>query len=426
MFNYSLKQEFLGENEIQTLQTCLLRSHLSYCISNSPFYREMLSGVDTASISISDIAQLPLTTKEDILHDYRRFVCCSQEDIRDIVFTSGSTGKPSRFIFTQKDLLRNSYNEERCYKLAGITAADTILLTCTMDRCFIAGLAYYSGGIKTGAAVLRNGLATIESHLWIIKEVFPTVLVGIASFLVKLAEYAKQEGVSLDCIRKIICVGEPVKNNDFSLNGIGNRLHELFPNAQFFATYASTEITTSFAECEIHHGGHIPADLAYAEIVDDSGNPLPPGEIGEIVVTPFGITGMPLIRYRTGDISFMLTPPCTCGRSTPRMGPIIGRKKQLLKYKGTSIYPQVIFNTVTAIAGVDNYYIDVCGDNLSDEITVYVSVTDSNLNAEDIQAKLLATCRIKIPVKIKSNQDVASKVFGKTRKPQHFFDMRKK
>lgn len=426
MFDYSSEREFLSQDKVRDLQTKMLRSHLSYCALNSPFYKEKLKGIDIENITISEISQLPLTDKEDILCDHQKFICCPQEEIRDIVFTSGSTGKPGQFVYTQQDLLRNSYNEERCYRLAGVTPLDKILLTCTMDRCFIAGLAYYMGGIKTGASVLRNGLASIESHLWIIQEVGPTVLVGIASFLVKLAEYAKQQGVSLDCVQKIICVGEPVKNNDFSYNGIGQRLHEMFPHAQLFATYASTEITTSFAECEVHHGGHVPADLTYAEIVDDAGNPLPSGEIGEIVVTPFSITGMPLIRYRTGDISFMINEPCSCGRSTPRMGPIIGRKKQLLKYKGTSIYPQVIFNTVTAIVGVDNYYVLAEGSDLSDEITVYVSVTDEGLTAEAIQAKLQVTCRAKIPVKIASNQAVAEMVFGKSRKPQHFFDMRKK
>ena len=426
MFEYSQEREFLSQDKLRELQTQMLRSHLSYCTLNSPFYKEKFAGIELSGITIDDITKLPLTDKEDILRDHQKFICCAPEEIRDIVFTSGSTGKPGQFVYTRQDLLRNSYNEERCYRLAGVTSLDKILLTCTMDRCFIAGLAYYMGGIKTGASVLRNGLASIESHLWIIQEVAPTVLVGIASFLVKLAEYAAQQGVSLNCVQKIVCVGEPVKNNDFSYNGIGERLHEMFPQAQLFATYASTEITTSFGECEIHQGGHIPADLAYAEIVDDDGNPLPPGEIGEIVVTPFSITGMPLVRYRTGDISFMNTDPCPCGRSTPRMGPIIGRKKQLLKYKGTSIYPQVIFNTVTAIAGVDNYYVTAEGSDLSDEITVYVSVTDKSLKAEEIQAKLQVTCRAKIPVKIASNQDVAQMVFGKSRKPQHFFDMRKK
>ena len=406
------------------MHTKMLRKHLSFCKERSPFYRELLAGFDVENMTVDDVAQLPFTCKEDVVRDYRKFVCCKQEEIRDIVFTSGSTGTPSRFVYTLEDLLRNTYNEERCYKIAGVTPQDTILLTCTMDRCFIAGLAYYTGGVKAGAAVLRNGLASLESHLWIIAETSPSVLVGIASFLVKLAEHARKEGVSLECVKRIVCVGEPIKNNDLSFNGIGRRLQDLFPHAQLFATYASTEITTSFSECEFHQGGHIPADLAYAEIVDEEGKSVPPGEIGEVVVTPFGITGMPLVRFRTGDMSFMIQGRCKCGRCLPRLGPIVGRKKHLLKYKGTSIYPQVIFNTVAAIAGVDNYYVTAKGSDLSDEITVYVSVTDPSVTAETIRAKLLVTCRAHIPVEIVSPQETARMVFGQSRKPQHFFDMR--
>lgn len=424
MYGFSPETEFLAPKDIEKLQTEMLRKHLSYCIAHSPFYKKRLSAVDVENISIGDMTRLPFTQKEDILEDFRKFVCCPEEEIRDIVFTSGSTGKPGQFIYTNEDLLRNSYNEERCYRIAGVTSTDRILLTCTMDRCFVAGLAYYMGGIKTGAAVLRNGLASIESHLWIIQEVAPTVLVGIASFLVKLSEFAHKNGISLSCVKKIVCVGEPIKNNDFTLNGIGSRLQQFFPGAQLFATYASTEITTSFAECEAHMGGHIPADLAYVEIVDDAGKTLPPGEIGEVVVTPFGITGMPLVRFRTGDISFINDRPCSCGRFTPRIGPVIGRKKHLLKYKGTSIYPQVIFNTVAAIPGVDNYYVTARGSDLSDEITVYVSLHDKSVTEEYIQSKLLVSCRARIPVKIESNENVARMVFDKTRKPQHFFDLR--
>lgn len=122
----------------------------------------------------------------------------------------------------------------------------------------------------------------------------------------------------------------------------------------------------------------------------------------------------------------MCDTPCSCGRSTPRLGPIIGRKKHLLKYKGTSIYPQVIYNTLAEISGIDNYYVVATGNNLSDEVTVYVSVDNNSVREDDIQAKLQVTCRARIPVKIMSSKEVSQKVFGKSRKPQHFFDMRQK
>lgn len=96
--------------------------------------------------------------------------------------------------------------------------------------------------------------------------------------------------------------------------------------------------------------------------MNDDGVVLPAGEAGEVVVTPLAVEGMPLIRFKTGDISFLMTEPCSCGRNTPRLGPIIGRKKQMLKIKGTTVYPPALFNTLAQIEAVDDYYIEVSSD----------------------------------------------------------------
>ena len=426
MMGYDPEIEFLSKEDLVAVQTENLRKHLQFCYENSPYYRNLLKDFAGRfeTFTLQDITALPFTCKDDISTETSRFVACREDEVRDIVFSSGSTGEPCRFVYTGHDVERNTYNEERCYRAANVAGGNKILLTCTMDRCFIAGVAYYLGGMKAGASVLRNGLASVESHLWIIKKEKPDVLVGIASFLVKLAEYAAAEKVSLSHVRTLVCVGEPVKDENLELNGIGKRLQSHYPDAELFATYDSTEIATSFSECPEHCGGHIPGDLAYVEIVDDDGNVLPDGEAGEVVVTPFNVTGMPLVRYRTGDVSFKISEPCRCGRNTPRLGPILGRKKHLLKYKGTSIYPQVIFNTLMAIPEVDNYYIIVEGSDLSDRIKVVVSLKSSEISSADIQDKLLVCCRARLPIEIKSIEEVAQKVFGSNRKPQHFFDCR--
>ena len=108
-------------------------------------------------------------------------------------------------------------------------------------------------------------------------------------------------------------------------------------------TYASTEMATSFADCTFGTGGHLLPDLMVVEIVDDAGPPLPPGEPGEVVATPLQVSGMPLVRFRTGDIATLHAAPCPCGRTSPRLGPVIGRKSQMLKVKGTTVYPPAIF-----------------------------------------------------------------------------------
>ena len=424
-FEYSPGMDYLKPEEIQAVQLARFREHLALCKAKSPFYREKLKDLSVESFTLDDVKRLPITTKEDLSEDCMSFRACEEREISDIMFTSGSTGKPCTLLFTRNDLERTAFNEQRCFYSAGTTSEDRILLTCTLDRCFAAGIAYYLGGVYAGASVIRGGLSSPESHLWTIRQTAPTVLVGIPSFMIKLSEMAQKENVTLDTIRKIICVGEPVKDRTFQLNGLGRRLQSAYPDAELFATYASSEMATSFCECGEHHGGHVLSDLIYIEVLDEEGNPVPSGEIGEIVATPFSVRGMPLLRYRTGDISFMIQEPCACGRFSPRLGPVIGRKKHLLKCKGTSIYPQVIFNVLASFAAVDNYYITVEGDNLSDTVKIYLSLkTEDPKIVDTIRREIQAVCRISLPVFIEKPQTVNEKVFGLSRKPQHFFDLR--
>lgn len=425
-FQYDTNIEMLPPDGIEALQTERFREHLAYCESHSPYYSKLLKGIEISKFKLTDVSRLPLTSKTELSRSPYDFLACPREEIQDIVFTSGTTGEPCPFLYTGGDLDRNAYNEERCYRAAGVTASDSILLTCTMDRCFIAGLAYYLGARRVGAEAIRNGLSTLESHLWIMEKIQPTVIVGIASFLNRLAGLAKEQNIPAASVKKLICVGEPIRTNHLKLNEIGTALQNAWPQAELFATYDSTEIATSFSECGEHCGGHLPADLAYLEVIDDNGNPVPDGTPGEIVVTPFGNTGMPLVRYRSGDIGFLMRGPCACGRSTPRLGPILGRKSHLLKYKGTSIFPQVIFNTAMSIPEIENYYVEARGGELSDEVKLCVSLRDKTMTAEAIQRKLQVMCRARIPVEIVTSELAENKVFHTGRKPMHFFDLRVK
>ena len=108
------------------------------------------------------------------------------------------------------------------------------------------------------------------------------------------------------------------------------------------------------------------------EIVDENGAVLSAGTVGEVVVTPLSVEGMPLIRFKTGDISFLMDEPCACGRSSPRLGPILGRKKQMMKIRGTTLYPQAVYSALDEMDGVDDYYMVVTSrGDLSDEMTIY-------------------------------------------------------
>ncbi len=422
LFPYNPACETLTPAEIEALQNDLLRKQLAYCRDHSPFYRERLEGMDFTDFTVRDLAGLPLTGKDDFSADTDAFRCVPMTEIGEIVFTSGTTGKPNRIMYSQNDLQRLRYNEQRCFTAAGVNASDVVLLTCTSDRCFIAGLAYYLGARSVGAACIRNGLTTLESHLQVLEMLRPTVLVGVPSFLRHLGTAAKEHGLT-GSVRKLICIGEPVRDTEFNLSGLGGQICELW-GADVHSTYASSEIVTSFCECEARHGGHLLPDLVVAEIIGDDGNVLPYGETGELVLTQLQSTGMPLIRFRTGDISFMTGERCSCGRFTPRLGPILSRKSHLLKCKGTSLYPQVIFSALDTAQEVADYYIEVSGENLSDRVDAFVALRNPNADLNLLEKHLQTACRMHIPLHVTTAEHVRERVFGKSRKPMRFHDLR--
>lgn len=424
-FVYSAGTDFLNPEEILALQTRYLRAHLLYCKKHSPFYRKLLRNIPVARATPDMLNDIPFTDKQDISARQDDFVACPWDDIEDVVFSSGTTGEPCRVVYTGSDMERLAFNEHRALTTAGITKSDRVLLTCTLDRCFIAGLAYYTGIRKIGAAAIRNGLCSIESHAGVMQRLKPTVLIGVPSFLRNLGEELGKRGVDKSNVRLLVCIGEPLRDETLQLNSIGRQLQERWSGARLAATYASSEIVTSFCECPEGCGGHLLSDLAYLEIVDERGTRLGPGEVGEIVVTPLRVTGQPLIRYRTGDIGFMMTERCACGRHTPRLGPILGRKSQMLKCKGTSIYPQVIFNVLMSIPQVAEYYVVAGGEDLSDTVEVFAAFNRPGGDLRIIEEALQAKCRLKIPVREVPLNEARELVFGINRKPQHFFDRRK-
>lgn len=418
--------------QIRQAQEELLRRHIAYIAEHSAFYRRRFQecGVDSASIhSIADLARLPLTEKAELDEFNSEFCCASQEDIVDICLTSGTTASPVPLLQTRLDLERVAYNEEMGFSAAGITSKDTVMVAAAMDRCFMAGLAYFMGLTRLGATALRAGSSSFPVVMELIKTHRPTAIVGVPTLMKTIGERLEQAGVPPRelGVERLICIGEPVRKQDFSLSSLGRRIHELW-DAQVFGTYASTELATAFSDCEHGQGGHLRPDLIVLEIVDEDGVPLPPGQVGEVVATPLQVTGMPLLRFRTGDMAMLHAEPCACGRTTPRLAPILGRKKQVLKYRGTTVYPPAIFTVLQEMEGVQNYYIEVRDEfELSDHIRVVVGVQDESLSPALVAERIAARTRVKPEVEVKAAQDVAKIVFPpEKRKPVTFFDFRTK
>jgi len=421
--------DFSEPHIIKKLQEKKLCDHLVYCGKHSPYYQKILkdSCLDFERITLEQLCELPFTDKSDLEKYNNDFCAVSPVKIVDIVLSSGTTGRPTRIIYTDYDLNRLAYNEKKSFAGCGITAEDIVLLTCTLDRCFVAGLAYFLGVRSLGAAAIRNGLNTLENQKDIILRMNPSVIVGVPTFLKKLGLYLQNNKIdpAKTTVSKLVCIGEPLRNYNLESLKIGRDLEEIW-QAKTFSTYASTETVTTFCECTSQQGGHLHPDLAVVEIIDENGKVLSSGHIGEVVVTPLAVEGMPLVRFKTGDISFLIDKQCSCGRYSARLGPVLGRKKQMLKVRGTTLYPQSIYSALEEIKGIDDYYIIVSSEtDLSDNINIYVSVKENSCDSKIIQNKLQAKLRVKPTVVITGKEKIAQQVYTpESRKPVRFIDRR--
>ena len=422
---FSIHSDSAGKDicDIRKIQEKMLREHLQYVMRNSQFYQHHFSGIDIDNITIDSLASLPMTDKTDFEQNNQKFLACHRDCIIDIVHTSGTSGHPVYVGYTENDLNRLEYNESQALGICGISKSDTVLLTCTVDRCFIAGLAYFLGCRGIGASSIRNGANTLESHLRLIQDQRPTAIIGVPSFLLKLAKFAKANGLNPQSagINKLVCIGEPLRNAQMQMTPLGERIEEMW-NAKAFSTYASTETVTSFCECEAQQGGHLIPELGIVEIVDEKGDVLPHGEIGEVTMTPFQTEGMPLIRYRTGDMAFIIDEPCSCGRNSLRISPILGRKYQMIKYNGTKFYPTAVNAVMDGFESIRLYQLIVKKNNLSDQVKVLVSL-EENTDLKKIQTALRSALRVGIDIELQDFDTLLPKVFPEgSRKPVKYME----
>lgn len=346
-----------------------LQRTLAYAKLHSPFYREVLKDYNAeGEFSLDAYRALPTTSKEDLAENNERFCCVDRKQIAEYVTTSGTTGQAISLYLTKNDLQRLARNERDSLALMGISSGDVVQLLTTMDKQFMAGLAYYLGVQELGAGMIRIGPGVPQLQWASIERYKPGYLIAVPSFIVSLLEYARANNIDFraSSVRGIVCIGEPVRNEDLSLNVLGKRITEMW-DVQLYSTYASTEMGAAFSECAAQQGGHLNADLLFLEVLDDDGNEVANGEAGEIVVTTLDVEGTPLIRYRTGDIAHVYRTTCTCGRSTPRLGPIVGRKNQMIKYKGTTLYPKAIFEVFEQFREVSIFKVLIEKDELNND-----------------------------------------------------------
>ncbi|MDR1525287.1 MAG: AMP-binding protein [Tannerella sp.] len=397
----SIKLQRLPQPEIKAFQEKKMSELLEYVNARSVYYSELFAreNINIAKVKhIEDLQQIPVTTKQDLQLRYSDFICVPKSDIRDYVTTSGTLGTPVTFADTAKDLQRLALSEALSYEFAGCTPSDIIQLMVTIDRCFMAGQACQLGSLKFGSGLIRTGNGIPELQWNVIRRINPAVCVCVPSFLLKLIDFAAANGIDYrnSSLKRVICVGETVRTNHHTYNILGEKIHALWPELSMHVNYASTEMQSSFNECEKECGTHHKPDLTIVEFLDDNDQPVKADEPGEITVTTIGVEGMPLVRFKTGDVCYHFEEPCACGRNSLRLGPILGRKGQMIKYKGTTLYPAALYDILENIPEVKNYIVEVYTNTIgTDGIRILIGSPD---NSETFIKRIKDLFRSKIRV----------------------------
>jgi phenylacetate-CoA ligase len=423
--------KFLPKEDIREIQEKKLRELLDYIKTESPYYRRIFKerAIDPDMVkSLEDLALLPTTEKEDLQFHNDEFLCVPKTSVIEYTSTSGTLGTPVTIALTEKDLQRLAYNEFKSFSCAGGKPEDIYQLMLTLDRQFMAGMAYYSGIRKLGAGIIRVGPGVPSLQWETIFRLHPTVIVAVPSFIVKLIEYAAEHRIdpASSSVKKAICIGENIRLPDFSLNVMGRKITENW-NIKLFSTYASTEMQTAFTECEAGCGGHHQPELVVVELLNEKGQPVSPGEPGEVTITTLGVEAMPLLRYKTGDLCIAHHEACACGRKTLRLSPVIGRKKQMIKFKGTTLFAPALFDLLSGMEDIRDYVTEIFSNEIgTDEVLLHLLPANYSEESDHrIRSYLQAKLRVTPHIRYVNEQTLQALQFpGTGRKPVRFIDKR--
>jgi phenylacetate-CoA ligase len=252
----------------------------------------------------------------------------------------------------------------------------------------------------------------------------------VPSFIVKLLEYASTHNIDVNktSVKKAVCIGENVRTPDLFPNALAQKIMSQW-QIDLYGTYASTEMQTAFTECSHGAGGHHHPELIIVEILNENNELVQPGEPGEVTITSLGVEAMPLLRYKTGDIARAFYDKCACGRNTLRLGPILGRKQQLLKFKGTSLYPPALFDILNETENLQDFAVEAYTGNLNtDELRLFlVSKPDyRDQTRAYLSAKFQSKLRVIPEILFIEQSELEKKMLGAptNRKIRKFIDLR--
>ena len=384
------KEETLERSEIEKIQLARLKETVKRVYEKVPYYRAKMDekGVKPEDINtLSDLSKLPFTTKQDMRDTYPfGLFAVDKEELVRIHASSGTTGKPTVVGYTQGDLETWTDCVSRIACMGGATKKDVAQI-CFGYGMFTGALGLHYGLEKIGATIVPSSTGNSEKQLMYMKDFNTTLLVATPSYALRLAEVAKELGMDpkKDLGVKIALVG-----SELLTDAMREEMHAVWGrDIKITSNYGMSELMGPgvSGECLEHCGMHINEDYFIPEIIDSAtGEVLPAGEKGELVISCIKKEGLPLLRYRTKDITRLFYEPCACGRTTCRMENLSGRSDDMLKIRGVNVFPGQIEEVVLSVPELGPHYeIIVEREGYTDKLTVRVELNKETDSFAELQ-----------------------------------------
>ena len=345
--------ESLDREALARLQLERMRATLARCLGNAAWRRRLGDARPDDVTRVEDWARLPFLTKDELRDAYPFGLACG-EDYRRVHMSSGTTGNPILNPYTAADVAQWGEVMARCYVAAGVTAADVIQITPSFGL-FTGGFGFHYGAERLGAMVVPVGAGRTSLQLRLMRDLNTTVVTAIATYPLRLIEVARDERFDLATLS--LRVG--IFGSEMWSDALRRRIErELSIRAHDIIGMTETGGPGLGIDCAARAGLHVWEDHYVVEIVDPStGAPRPDGEEGELVVSTLTREGLPLVRYRTHDLTRVVSRArCECGRTALRIDRLRGRTDDMVIYKGVNFYPRQVETLLLAHAGVSHEY----------------------------------------------------------------------
>jgi phenylacetate-CoA ligase len=351
MPSYSSYEE-LAEIQLRGLQWTV-----NHAYNGSQFYREKLdtAGVKPEQIkSLDDLKRLPFVTSKDLARGYPfPMLSVPMSDVVRIHASSGTTGKRKVLCYTQKDIDDWAHFFARCYEMADLTSEDRVQI-CVGYGVWTAGVGFQLGCEKFGAMAIPAGPGNLDMQMEFLEDFQTTVMCCTASMGLLLAEAVERKG-----LRDKLSLKKIIYGSERASDAMRGRIKTLLGLTDMYDIPGMTELygPGTGLECSAHDGMHYWADYYILEILDpETLEPVPPGEVGEMVVTTLKKEAVPLIRYRTRDLTALKPDPCSCGRLLPRHDRLMGRSDDMFIIRAVNVYPGQIDSVLSNIPSIGSEY----------------------------------------------------------------------